>query len=66
MTLPDLGVLSLRQRMQRAPGPLLDAGLALVVAVVLTITIAASPQPGAPEDALAYALGLRIVALVPS
>jgi class 3 adenylate cyclase len=64
MTLPDLGVSSLRQRMQRVPGPLLDAGLALAVAVVLTITIATPPQPGAPADALAYALGLTIAALV--
>jgi class 3 adenylate cyclase len=64
MTLPDLGVSSLRQRMQRVPGPLLDAGLALAVAVVLTITIATPPQPGTPADALAYALGLTIAALV--
>jgi class 3 adenylate cyclase len=57
-------VSSLRQRMQRVPGPLLDAGLALAVAVVLTITIAMPPQPGTPADALAYALGLTIAALV--
>jgi uncharacterized membrane protein YgaE (UPF0421/DUF939 family) len=63
-SLQDSGVSSLRQRMQRVPGPLLDAGLALVVAVVLTITIALPPQPGAPADALAYALGLTIAVLV--
>jgi hypothetical protein len=38
--------------------------LALAVAVVLTITIAMPPQPGTPADALAYALGLTIAALV--
>jgi class 3 adenylate cyclase len=63
-SLQDSDVSSLRQRMQRVPGPLLDAGLALVVAVVLTITIAMPPQPGVPADALAYALGLTIAALV--
>jgi class 3 adenylate cyclase len=63
-SLQDSGVSSLRQRMQRVPGPLLDAGLALAVAVVLTITIAMPPPPGTPADALAYALGLTIAALV--
>ena len=63
-SLQGSGVSSLRQRMQRVPGPLLDAGLALAVAVVLTITIAMPPQQGAPGDALAYALGLTIAALV--
>jgi class 3 adenylate cyclase len=63
-SLQDSGVSSLRQRMQRVPGPLLDAGLALAVAAVLTITIAVPPQPGTPADALAYALGLTIAVLV--
>jgi class 3 adenylate cyclase len=63
-SLQDSGVSSLRQRMQRIPGPLLDAALALVVAVVLTITTAIPLQPGVPADPLAYALGLTIAALV--
>jgi hypothetical protein len=64
MILRDLGVTSLRQRLQRLPAPVIDAGLALAVAVVITIAIATSPQPGAPADALTYALGLTIAALV--
>ena len=63
-SLQGSGVSSLRQRMQRVPGPLLDAGLALAVAVILTITIAMPPQQGASGDAPAYALGLTIAALV--
>jgi class 3 adenylate cyclase len=64
MILRDLGVTSLRQRLQRLPAPVIDAGLAVAVAVVITIAIATSPQPGAPADALTYALGLTIAALV--
>jgi class 3 adenylate cyclase len=64
MILRDLGVTSVRQRMQRLPGPVLDAGLAVVVAVVVTIAIGVSPPPGRRPDPLAYVLGLTIAALV--
>jgi hypothetical protein len=57
-------VTSLRQRMQHVPGPLLDVGLALMVAVTVLIAIGVAPQPGRPPDALAYLLGLMIAALV--
>ena len=64
MFLRDLGVTSLRKRLQRLPAPAIDAGLALAVAVVITISIRVSPEPGRRPDALAYALGLTIAALV--
>jgi class 3 adenylate cyclase len=64
VALSDLGVTSLRQRMQRVPGPLLDVGLALMVAIAVLIAIGVAPQPGRPPDALAYVLGLTIAALV--
>ncbi len=53
----------LRQRLQHLSVPVVDAGLALAVAVVLTITIRVSPPEGRRPDALAYALGLTIAAL---
>ena len=64
MILRRLGVTSLRQRLQRLPAPAIDAGLAVAVAVVITISIRVSPEPGRRPDALAYALGLTIAALV--
>src|SRR5215204_6035365 len=64
MFLGGAGVTSLRQRLQRLPAPAIDAGLALAVAVVLTITIRVSPPDGRRPDALAYALGLTIAALL--
>jgi class 3 adenylate cyclase len=60
----DPGVTSLRQWMQRVPGPLLDVGLALMVAVAVMIAIGVAPQHGRRPDALAYVLGLTIAALV--
>jgi class 3 adenylate cyclase len=57
-------VTSLRQRLQRVPMPMVDTALAVALAVAITITIGVSPQPGARPDALAYALGLTIAALV--
>jgi hypothetical protein len=57
-------VTSLRRRLQRLPAPAIDAGLAVTVAVVTTISIRVSPEPGRRPDALAYALGLTIAALV--
>jgi hypothetical protein len=50
--------------MQRVPGPLLDLGLALMVAAAVMIATGVAPQPGRRLDALAYVLGLRIAALV--
>jgi hypothetical protein len=64
MSLENPDVSSLRQRMQHLPGPLLDVGLALMVAVVVMVAIRVSPQPGRPSDALASGLGLTIAALV--
>ena len=54
----------LRHRLQHLPAPVIDAGLALAVAVVNTISIRVSPYPGDNPDVLAYALGLTIAALV--
>jgi class 3 adenylate cyclase len=64
MSLRGQGVSSVRQRMQRIPGPLLDVGLALLVAVATLVAIGVAPQPGRPPDALAYLLGLTIAGLV--
>jgi class 3 adenylate cyclase len=52
-------------RVQHLPGPLIDAVLAVGLAAAITIGIAFSPQQEDPPDALAYALGLTIAALVP-
>jgi hypothetical protein len=60
----DPGVSSLWQRMRQIPGPLLDVGLALVVAVAISIGIGLPPESERRPDALAYALGLTIAALV--
>ena len=54
----------LRHWLQRLPAPVIDAGLPLAVAVVITISIRVSPGQGKAPDALAYALGLTIAALV--
>jgi class 3 adenylate cyclase len=64
MSLRGQGVSSVRQRMQAIPGPLLDVGLALLVAVATLIAIGVAPQPGRRPDALAYLLGLTIAGLV--
>jgi class 3 adenylate cyclase len=58
-----LEVTSLRQRLRRVPAPVVDAGLAVALAVANTIGIRAAPAPGARPDALAYACGLTIAAL---
>jgi hypothetical protein len=63
MSLRNEGV-SVRQRMRRVPKPLVDMGLGLMVAVAVIIAIGLPPNPGRPPDALAYALGLTIAALV--
>jgi hypothetical protein len=56
-------VTSLQQRLRRLPAPVVDAGLALALAVANTIGIRAAPGPGARPDAVAYACGLTIAAL---
>jgi hypothetical protein len=64
MSVRNEGVSSVRQQMRRVPQPLVDMGLALMVAVSPIIAICLSPIPGRPPDALAYVLGLTIAALV--
>src|SRR5829696_2166803 len=63
MSVRNEGV-SVRQRTRGAPKPLVDMGLGLMVAVAVIIAIGLPPNPGRPPDALAYALGLTIAALV--
>jgi class 3 adenylate cyclase len=58
-----LEVTSLRRRLRRVPAPVVDAGLALALAVANTIGIRVAPAPGARPDAVAYACGLTIAAL---
>jgi class 3 adenylate cyclase len=56
-------VTSLGQRLRRLPAPVVDAGLALALAVANTIGIRVAHVAGARPDAFAYALGLTIAAL---
>jgi class 3 adenylate cyclase len=56
-------VTPVRQRLRRVPAPVLDAGLALALAVANTIGIRVALAPGARPDAVAYACGLTIAAL---
>jgi class 3 adenylate cyclase len=56
-------VTALRQRLQRLPAPVVDAGLAVALAVANTIGIRVALAPGTRPDALAYACGLTIAAL---
>jgi class 3 adenylate cyclase len=58
-----MDVKSVRQRLRRVPAPVVDAGLAVVLAVAVTIQIRVAPGPGTPPDAFAYACGLTIAAL---
>src|SRR6266511_885578 len=58
-----LDVTSLRQRLWRVPAPVVDAGLAVALAVANTIGIRVALAPGARPDAVAYACGLTIAAL---
>jgi class 3 adenylate cyclase len=60
----DPGVSSLWQRIAHVPRPLLDLGLALVVAVAIMVALSVAPQTGRRPDTLAYVLGLTIAALV--
>ena len=54
---------SLRERLRRVPAPVIDAGLAVALAVANTIGIRVAAGPGARPDAVAYACGLTIAAL---
>jgi class 3 adenylate cyclase len=56
-------VTSLGQRLRRVPAPVIDAGLAVALAVANTIGIRVAAGPGARPDAVAYACGLTIAAL---
>lgn len=60
----DLDVMALQQRLQRVPASAIDAGLAVALAVAVTIAITVAPSQGRRPDALTYALGLTIAALV--
>jgi class 3 adenylate cyclase len=50
-------------RPRRVPAPVVDAGLAVTLAVAITIAIAVAPEQGRPPDARSYGLGLAIAAL---
>src|SRR5215217_2625774 len=54
---------SLGQRLRRVPAPVVDAGLALALAVANTIGIRVAHVAGAQPDWFAYACGLTIAAL---
>ena len=54
----------MRETTRRPPTLLLDAGLALGLAVATVVAIQVRPQQGADPDALAYGLVLTIAALV--
>jgi class 3 adenylate cyclase len=58
------GMSSLVLRLQRVPTTMIDAGLAVGLAVAITIAIGVSPEPGARREPAAYALGWTIAALV--
>src|SRR5918993_1177300 len=58
-----MDVTSLGQRLRRVPAPVVDAGLAVTLAVAITIGIRGAPGPGRRPDAFAYACGLIIAAL---
>jgi class 3 adenylate cyclase len=58
-----MDVRCLRQRLRRVPAPVLDAGLAVALAVANTIGIRVAPGPDARPDAFAYGCGLTIAAL---
>ncbi|HEX2157659.1 MAG TPA: adenylate/guanylate cyclase domain-containing protein [Actinomycetes bacterium] len=50
-------------RLRRLPAPVVDAGLAVLLAAAITVAINVSPAQGQPPDARAYGLGLLIAAL---
>jgi adenylate cyclase len=54
---------SWHSRLRRLPAPVVDAGLAVILAVAVTVAINVSPDQGQPPDARAYGLVLVIAAL---
>jgi class 3 adenylate cyclase len=54
---------SWRQRLRRVPAPVVDAILAVGLAVAVTVAIAVGPEQGRPAPAAAYALGPVLGAL---
>jgi class 3 adenylate cyclase len=56
-------VTPLHRRLRRLPAAVVDAGLAVLLGVAVTIAIDVAPTQGREPDALAYALGWTIAAL---
>src|SRR5262245_64653613 len=53
----------MRERLEGVPAPLVDAGVAAVVAIAISIAIAARQEADAKDpDTLAYLLGVAIAA----
>jgi class 3 adenylate cyclase len=50
-------------RLRELPAPVVDAGLAVVLAVAVTVAIGVAPGQGRPPDAFAYLLGPTLGAL---
>jgi class 3 adenylate cyclase len=50
-------------RLRELPAPVVDAGLAVVLAVAVTVAIGVAPGQGRPPDAVAYLLGPTLGAL---
>jgi adenylate cyclase len=58
-----LDVTPLHRRLRRLPAAVVDAGLAVLLGVAVTIAIDVAPTQGREPDVLAYALGWTIAAL---
>ena len=54
---------SWHSRLRRLPAPVVDAGLAVLLAVAITVAINVAPDQGQAPDARAYGLGVVIAAL---
>jgi adenylate cyclase len=50
-------------RLRRLPAPVVDAGLAVALAMAVTVAISVGPSQGRPPDAFAYLLGPALGAL---
>jgi class 3 adenylate cyclase len=55
---------SLAKRLRQVPAPVIDAGLAVTLAVAITIAISVSPEPDARHGPAAYLLGWTVAALL--
>jgi class 3 adenylate cyclase len=60
---PGMAWRSWHSRLRALPAPVVDAGLAVLLAVAITIAINVAPEQGQPPDARAYGLGVVIAAL---